>query len=44
MYKIAVLVGSLRKESFSRKIAENVVTLFRKVMKLCCRYWESSAV
>jgi chromate reductase len=28
MYKIAVLVGSLRKESFSRKIAENVVTLF----------------
>ncbi|MBY7142083.1 NAD(P)H-dependent oxidoreductase [Virgibacillus sp. NKC19-3] len=28
MTKIAVLVGSLRKESFSRKIAENVMELF----------------
>lgn len=28
MTKIAVLVGSLRKESFSKKIAKNVATLF----------------
>lgn len=28
MVKIGVLVGSLRKESFSRKIAENVTGLF----------------
>lgn len=28
MVKIAVLVGSLRKESFSKKVAQNVVNLF----------------
>lgn len=28
MTKIAVLIGSLRKESFSRKIANNIVSLF----------------
>ncbi|MBU5593803.1 NAD(P)H-dependent oxidoreductase [Amphibacillus sp. MSJ-3] len=30
MVKVAVIVGSLRKESFSRKIAENVASLFPK--------------
>lgn len=28
MTKVGILVGSLRKESFSKKIAENVVSLF----------------
>lgn len=28
MVKIGILIGSLRKESFSRKLAENVSTLF----------------
>src|SRR5699024_1028511 len=30
MTKIAVLVGSLRKESFSKQLAENIMTLFPK--------------
>src|SRR5690554_1740965 len=34
MIKVAVLVGSLRKESFSRKLANNLVELFPEDYKL----------
>jgi chromate reductase len=34
MIKVAVLVGSLRKESYSRKIAKNLVNLFPNEYKL----------
>lgn len=34
MIKVAVLVGSLRKESFSRKVANNMVNLFPEEYKL----------